>query len=157
MKNQIMASLLVVGAGFLASDAEATQVNVSAFSFNPADGDDEMHIIRRPDLGIAFSANGSAWVEASLDHSPSPNGVQIYYDGFMQGESVTMWCGVTSINYDGVVLFSTNFQVLGYHGAFEQVLSLSASQAPVWAYITVGCELPPSQLGWLYGVTAVNL
>jgi hypothetical protein len=130
MRAEIFSGIITCCVLALSADAHAA-VTTTGTSFVSYNGQYEQYLLRGSDLGIGNGGSVTTIpVMGSVYHSVAPNGIRVYFDGFMDLTTTIMWCGVTSLNWDGTVLFSQNIEVVGYRGSFEISVTLTAAQAP---------------------------
>jgi len=77
------------------------------------------------------------------------DGVTVYVDG-QASEAAPVSCILYSYNYDGTLKASKGF--VEKRAQFDRSVSLSAAEAPLYAYLNVVCSLPGLHRAKIFGV-----
>ena len=104
--------------------------------------------------GITNAGSTAVEVMCSVPRSPLASGATsggFYVDGFVQTSGVTMTCFLSSYDYTGIPLGSSQFVV---SGKFDAFVSLPAAQLTTYAYVNLNCLLPSAAS--LLGVTSLQ-
>jgi hypothetical protein len=152
MKLHLLFSGLAFAAVAVASNASATQLNISGVTCNPFNAADATVIDYRPNGVANIASTAKPVICGAVQTSPNSNGKTIYIDGYHQQNNQTTTCTVYVYQHNGSLLYSTTVSWTGL-GAWEKTVSLTAAQDPQWAYDTVLCTLPASSGGYLIGIT----
>jgi hypothetical protein len=81
------------------------------------------------------------------------DGVTVFVDGESKSDDAPVSCILYSFNFNGTQLASKGF--IERNRVFDTPLSLTAAEAPFFAYLNVVCSLPPLQ-GTIFGVLTVD-
>jgi hypothetical protein len=84
-------------------------------------------------------------------------GAIVYVDGAVDN-GATLDCTLYSYDHEGSFIASKSFSKSGpgYTVSFDQRLQLEASEAPMSAYLSTVCWLPPQARGRLFGVLSIK-
>lgn len=147
----------VVGVIGATSDASAVNINTHATACSALSGFGVDQNIQQRFGGISnYDPTHFNDVVCPVVRSPLASGAttaKFYVDGRNFGGASTS-CNLYSLNYDGTFLASTYFSSKA--ASYDQLLSLTAANAPTYAYLSLDCYLPPNANAELLGVTSVQ-
>jgi hypothetical protein len=153
MRSVLVLFAVTACAGLVASNAAATQTNISSSDFHAYNQLQSSNIMY---FGQSVTSNstGTTQLIASVTHNPATTNVTVYVDGYHSTSGQSTSCTLLSYNYTGNNLASVTASTTTTLN-WEITLTLTTAQMGPWAYFSVVCTIPPNQQGSLFGVTVL--
>lgn len=82
------------------------------------------------------------------------DGVTVFVDGVSRTEDAPVSCSASTFNFNGNFIAAKVFTAR--NRTFDQPLSFSQAEAPLFSYITVQCTLPTFARGQIFGVLTID-
>lgn len=103
---------------------------------------------------VNLDLNISRTIICPVVRNSDSDGVTVFVDGRSDAQDAPVSCILYSHNFDGTQLASKGF--IERNRTFDTAISLTAAEAPFFAYINVVCTLPSRSKGRIFGVLTID-